>query len=207
VAPVPATARGRTTRERIVAAASELIRERGIAETSVDDMIERAGVGKGQLYHYFEDRPALLRAVVLHNADGVLESLGPLDTWRGIRAWFDSLVEDQIARDASGGCPIGSLVGQLAESDEHARQVLAESFKRWEEHLRGGLASMRADEKLRRTAVPGELATATIATIQGGLLLTQTRRDPAQLEIALDAAYAHLRAHAAAPTRGRIAKR
>jgi hypothetical protein len=56
---------------------------------------------------------------------------------------------------------------------------------------------MQDDGKLDRRADPDALATATMASIQGGLLLTQTRRDPGQLEIALDAAYAHLRTHAA----------
>ena len=193
----PKTARGRATRERIVAAASELIGERGIAETSLDDVIERAGAGKSQLYHYFEDRAALLRAVVAHNAEGVLSDLPPLDGWNAIRFWFDSLVKLQVERRACGGCPIGSLVGQLAEPDEEARFELAASFARWEARLRDGLRSMQLRGELDRSADPDELATATLAAIQGGLLLTQARRDPGQLAIALDAAYTHLRAHAA----------
>jgi hypothetical protein len=55
---------------------------------------------------------------------------------------------------------------------------------------------MQARGKLARSADPDELATATMASIQGGLLLTQVRRDPRQLAIALDSAYTHLRAHA-----------
>jgi AcrR family transcriptional regulator len=192
----PKTARGRATRERIVTAAAELIRERGAAETSVDDVIERAGASKSQLYHYFDDRAALLRAVVTHNADRVLGDLPPLTTWKAIRSWFDALVELQIERRACGGCPIGTLVGQLAESDQQARLELASSFDRWQTHLRDGLRSMQQSGKLDRGADPDALAMATLATVQGGLLLTQTRRDPTQLATALDAAYAHLRAHA-----------
>jgi TetR/AcrR family transcriptional regulator, transcriptional repressor for nem operon len=196
----PKTARGRATRERIVAATADLIGERGIAETSLDDVIERAGVSKSQLYHYFDDREALLRSVVSHNCDGVLAAqsphLGSLDSWKAIRAWLDSLVQLQVERDAHGGCPVGSLVGQLAETDEEARLELEASFERWEADIREGLRLMRARRKLDRRADPDELATATLAAIQGGLLITQTRRDPSQLAIALDAAYAHLRAHA-----------
>lgn len=198
---LPKTARGRATRERIVASAAELIGERGVAQTSLDDVIERAGVSKSQLYHYFDDREGLLRSVVSHNCDDVLAAqsphLGQLDSWKAIRAWFDSLVELQIELDARGGCAVGSLVGQLAESDEEARLELEASFERWEREIREGLRSMKARGKLDRRADPDELATATLAAIQGGLLLTQTRRDPEQLAIALDAAYAHLRAHAA----------
>jgi hypothetical protein len=52
---------------------------------------------------------------------------------------------------------------------------------------------MQARGELDADAHPSRLATATMASIQGGLLLAKTRRDPAQMRIALDAAYAHLR--------------
>jgi hypothetical protein len=56
---------------------------------------------------------------------------------------------------------------------------------------------MRARGKLARRADPDRLATATLASIQGGLVLTQSRRDPDQLKLAVDAAYAFLRIYAA----------
>ena len=196
----PRTARGRATRARIVEAAAALIRERGVAYASLDDVLERAGASKSQLYLYFPDRAALLREVILHNTVLVLAAQDPhldaLDSWKGIRTWLDALVQLQVAARARGGCPIGSLAGQLAEADEQARQALADSFSRWEEPLRRGLRALQGRGKLERRADPDRLATATLATIEGGLLLSQTRRDPGQLAIAVDAAYAHLRAHA-----------
>jgi TetR/AcrR family transcriptional repressor of nem operon len=202
MAEAPRTARGRATRERIVAAAAAVIRERGIAETSLDEVIARAGASKSQLYLYFDDRAALLRDVVMQNADLVLAAQQPhlssLDSWKAIRAWLDSLVQLQVACGARGGCAIGSLVGQLAETDDQARQLLADGFARWEDPLRHGLYSMQKRGKLDRSADPDRLATATLAAIQGGLVLTQSRRDAGQLAIAVDAAYAHLRSHATA---------
>ena len=59
-----------------------------------------------------------------------------------------------------------------------------------------GLETMRSRGKLRRSADPARLATATLAAIQGGLVLSQTRRDPQQLRLALDGAYAYLRSFA-----------
>ena len=202
MAAAPRTSRGRATRERIVAAAAALIRQHGVAATSIDDVIERAGVSKSQLYLYFDDRAALLREVIAHNSELVLEAQEPhlssLDSWKAIRAWLDTLVQLQTAGGARGGCAIGSLVGQLAETDEQARRLLVEGFDRWEHPLRRGLNAMQERGKLERNADPDQLATATLATIQGGLVLTQSRRDPHQLAIAVDAAYAHLRSHAAA---------
>src|SRR3954468_6738713 len=132
------TARGRATRARIVQAASDLIRERGSAATSLDDILERADANKSQLYHYFEHRDALLRAVVDHNADLVLGGLAPLDGWAAIRSWFASLVELQRACGACGGCPVGGLVGQFAEADEPARLRLPDAVERWGGALRAG---------------------------------------------------------------------
>jgi AcrR family transcriptional regulator len=152
-------------------------------------------VSKSQLYHYFADKEALIHAVIERTIQQVLDAqpeLADLSSWATIAAWFDGLVELHISRHAVGGCPIGSLAGELAETDEVARQALAAGFDRWEEPLREGLEKMRSDGKLRRSANPVRLATATLAAIQGGLVLTQTRRDPQQPRIALDAADAHL---------------
>jgi AcrR family transcriptional regulator len=86
----PRTAKGRATRARIVAAAAELVRERGAAETSLDEVIQRAAVSKSQLYHYFQDKADLLRAVIAHQTDRLLAAQEPqlqaLDGWAPIRA-------------------------------------------------------------------------------------------------------------------------
>ena len=121
----------------------------------------------------------------------------PLHLDRDRAAWFDDLVQLQVDRHATGACPIGSLAGELAETDEQARTELATGFDRWEAPLREGLIQMQDEGKLRRGADPARLATATLAAIQGGLVLTQTRHEPQQLRIALDAAYAYLHSFAA----------
>jgi AcrR family transcriptional regulator len=196
----PKTDKGRATRDRIVEAAAALVFEQGVAGTSLDDVRAATGVSKGQLYHYFADKGDLVDAVIERTVEQVLAAqprLADLSSWTAIAAWFDDLVALQVEREAAGGCPIGGLAGELAEQDEDARRELAQGYDRWEEPLRRGLEAMRGFGKLRRAADPARLATATLASIQGGLLLTQTRRDPRQLRIALDAAYAYLRSFAA----------
>jgi hypothetical protein len=56
---------------------------------------------------------------------------------------------------------------------------------------------MRDRGELRADADPDRLALATLAALQGGLLLSQTRRDPAPLATGLDAAIAHIRTYSA----------
>jgi AcrR family transcriptional regulator len=195
------TAKGQSTRARIVQAAAELVGEKGAAAMSLDDVCARAHAHRSQLYHYFDDREDLLRAVINATTDSVMVAqdglLDHLDTWAGIDRWFRALITLQEDREARGGCPIGSLVGQLAERDPGARENLADGFERWESHLRTGLQRMQARGRLSAAANPASLATATMALLQGGLLLTQVRRDPKQLRTALAAARVLLRSAAA----------
>ena len=198
----PTTEKGRATRRRILEAASRLIAERGVAAVSLEDVEREAGVGRSQLYHYFDCRDDLLRSVVDITTDAVLGAqeglLDDLDSLAAIDCWFDALVALQEQRGAAGGCPIGSLVGQLAERDEQTRTVLACGFERWEQPLVAGLTRMQSRGELRPDTSVQALADMTMAAIQGGLLLTQVRRDPQQLRRALDGARAAL-ADAAAP--------
>lgn len=200
---LPTTERGRATRARIVRAAVDVIGELGPSGASIDQVLARSGASKGQLYHYFEDRDALIHAAVDATIEDVMavqhEIMDRLDTWPRIQSWFDCLVELQTSLDAKGGCPMAMLAAHLVESDEHARLQIFEGFERWERVLAQGLAALRERGELRPDAAPEYLATATMASIQGGLVLTQVRRDPGQLRIVLDAAWSHLQSFAPAP--------
>jgi TetR/AcrR family transcriptional regulator, transcriptional repressor for nem operon len=194
----PRTRPGRATRARIVQAAAELVAERGVANTSLDDVRVRAHASKSQLYLYFDDRDALMRAVAQATCDTVMttqrDELAGFDSLAGIERYLDWQVAVQVERQAHGGCPIGSLAGQLAEHDDDARLALADGFERWEDGLRDGLETMAARGELRNDANPTLLAKQTLAALQGGLILTQVRRDPDQLRAAADAALALIRA-------------
>jgi AcrR family transcriptional regulator len=185
------TRRGRETRERIIAAAAELVFERGVAETTLEDIRAAAGVSGSQVYHYFADKQALVRAVIDHQAEAVLASQGAwldhLDTIAGLRAWRDLLVGHQRSLECRGGCPLGTLGAELAEIDDAARMAVARGFGRWEAKIRDGLRAMHARGDLPADANPDDLALATLAALQGGLLLAQVQRETRPLEVALDA--------------------
>ena len=187
--PRPLTRKGQETRQRIVDAAAGLIFRQGVAHTTIEDVRAAADVSSSQLYHYFDDKPALVRAVVDHQADTMVggQEMFDFSTLEGLRAWRDFVIEYQREHDCSGGCPIGSLGGQLAETDPDARAHVAEGFKRWEATIQSGLREMQARGELTPDTDPDTLALALLAALQGGLLLTQVKRDTKPLEAALDA--------------------
>lgn len=192
----PATARGRATRERILEAAADLIQWRGVAAVTLDDVERAAGVGRSQLYHYFDDRDDLIRSVIHSTVDTVLAAQEPLlldvDSLAGIDRWFDAIVANGTRQDAVGGCAIGSLASQLSGRNDLTRQAFVDAFARWEAPLIAGLHRMQESGELRPDADVTELADLTMAAIQGGLLLAQVRRAPDQLRLALRGARAAL---------------
>lgn len=194
------TAKGTRTRSRIIEAAAELVFAHGVARTGIEDVQRRAGVSASQMYHYFTGKDDLIRAVIAHQADGVLAAQRPildeLDSFEALDRWRDLLIDLQEQRDCAGGCPIGSIAAELADIDPHARADLVDSFERWETPIRAGLARMRARGDLRPDTDTGALALALLAALQGGLLLTQTRRNTTPLRTSLGAVLAHIRTYA-----------
>jgi AcrR family transcriptional regulator len=60
----PLTARGRRTREKLLAAARDVFEQRGYTATRMADIAAAAGVSHGTVYTWFADKEAVLRALV-----------------------------------------------------------------------------------------------------------------------------------------------
>jgi AcrR family transcriptional regulator len=159
-----------------VEAAARLIYEHGVASTTLDDVKAAAGVSGSQMYHYFPDKDELVQAVISHQADVIAgnQRQADLGSAGGLRAWRDAVIAQARSEQGKGGCPLGSLAGQLAETDPHARALLAAGFGQWQ----AGQLPDGTD--------PDALAVTLLATLQGGLLLAQVQRDPRPLETAVD---------------------
>jgi TetR/AcrR family transcriptional regulator, transcriptional repressor for nem operon len=194
----PRTGRGRASRERIVERAAELFAERGIAGTSLDEVQAAAGAGKGQFYHYFRGRDELVEAAVglrcaqvlagLTQALGNVASLAELErALAGFVAGFEQM--------GLPGCPIGSLAVEVAGRNEGARLQAAAAFDAWEQLFADALERMRERGELRPDASPAVLATGLLAGIEGGMVLSQARKDPASLHVAVEAGLAQLRTY------------
>lgn len=203
IKPGTLTAKGRETRQRIVAAAAQRMFDSGVADTTIEEVRTLAGVSNSQVYHYFEDKTALVRAVIEYQTGAVVEPqerlFARLDSMAGLREWRDFAVESQRRLNCRGGCPIASLASQFADKDEASRLQLAHSFARWSAGLRAGLTAMHANGTLRRDANPEALAVALLASLQGGLIMAQLNRDTTPLELALDTTLAYIESQTNGP--------
>jgi TetR/AcrR family transcriptional regulator, transcriptional repressor for nem operon len=182
------TLKGERTRARIVEVAARLVHERGVAGTTLDDVRKVAGVSGSQLSHYFAGKDELVQAVIDYQAgviagNQVQADLGSPD---GLRAWRDMVIAEARATKGEGGCPLGSLAGQLAETGSRARELIAAGFEKWQAAISQGLRGLHDAGHLPSGTDTDDLAVTLLATLQGGLLLAQVERDTRPLETAVD---------------------
>ena len=177
--------------------AAELFAERGIAATTVDEVLMAAGAGKGQFYHYFRGRDELAAAAVGHRCaqvvTGLSEALGGVSSLAGLEQALAGFIAG-FEQAGMPGCPIGTLATEVAGRNEDARLQAAAGFDAWERLLADALERMRQHGELRADAEPAVLATGLLASIEGGMVLSQTRKDAASLRVAVEAGLAGVRA-------------
>lgn len=97
-------AQGDATRASLVKAARELFGEQGYVDTSLDEIVARAGVTKGAVYHHFDGKEGLFRAVFeqVHTEvtdQAAAEFLRP-DSWvallDGCALWIDAHLDPAV---------------------------------------------------------------------------------------------------------------
>lgn len=105
----PRTEKAEATRARLVDIAADLFGRRGYEGTSIEEVLDRAGVSKGALYHHFPSKEALFEAVYRTGeqlcmeeiAKAALKETEPLDMLRaGCQAWLDLVMDPHVQRVA-----------------------------------------------------------------------------------------------------------
>ena len=181
----------------------ELFWEKGYGSTSIADILGRAGVNSGSLYHFFPGKQDLLVAVLETYRDGI----GPMlldPVWEGVEdplervfALLAKYRELIVVTECRYGCPIGSLALELHEPDPAVRERMAENFHAWTAAIRACLEA--ASDRLPADADLQALAEFALTVMEGGVMQARTYRDVGYF----DRAVAQLRRHFDLLTKGR----
>lgn len=177
------------TRERLLNAAYDEIYRSGFQGADLSDILARAGVTKGALYHHFENKDALGLAVVDEViADKIrtpwlaplAEAENPIDalvaTVKGI-----SLEAD----DVKGGCPLNNLAQEMSPLDDTFRKRLAAIFKGWIVGLGEALHAGQGNGTVRKGVNPFEAASQLVAMYEGYVSLAKNAQDAEFLSLGI----------------------
>ena len=129
-----------------------------------------------------------MQAVIDYQAGTITgnQQQADLGSPEGLRPWRDTVIAQVKSSEGKGGCPLGSLAGQLAGTDAQARALIAAGFGQWSAAISDGLRRLHDTGHLLKGTDPDDLAVTLLATLQGGLLLAQVQRDTRPLQTAID---------------------
>lgn len=180
------------TRRRILDAAGQAFRERGVAETGVDEVMRRAGLTHGGFYAHFRDKTELIAEACTAAFDGAVPNLdriaaAPTPAARA-RLLIDSYLGTKHRDNRSSGCLVVAVGADMVRLRGAARTGYARGFAQHLERLAAALR-LSSDAQINR-----ERVTQLMSSLVGALLFARAVDDPVQSDAMLHAMRRQLRA-------------
>jgi len=168
------------TRDRLIETARQLFLKKGYTATGVAEILQKAGLNAGSLYHFFASKEDLLLAVL----ERYKELLGPLvlqpvyerisDSVERVFGILDGYRGMLLETDHEQGCPIGNLALELSTTHPAARKVIAENFTGWRNAVADGLRE--AAGRLPAGLDMDQLALFLLTLMEGAVMLARAYR-------------------------------
>lgn len=171
-----------SVRETIILKTQELMYQRGYVDTSISQIMDAAGVGKGQLYHYFKSKKdigleATANLLEVWNAELIEDIFGsqdmPAHKFTAMLEWVCHFHENQEG-PILYGCPVGNLIMELSTQDDDFRHLLRGFMNKWHQETSSTLQDLHADWSVEKA---DQEAQNVLAMIQGAILLMKLSQD------------------------------
>jgi AcrR family transcriptional regulator len=165
------------TRERFLAAAAGLFRRQGYSGTGLKQIVAESGAPLGSLYYFFPGgKQDLALSAVAHTAERYEQLLDRVftqtaDIGEAATKWFGWAAQALEKSDFADGCPIGTVACEIASTNDALRSAAQAVFDSWRRRVAARLISEGV-----KPAHARRLATFTMASIEGAILLGRTQR-------------------------------
>ncbi len=179
-------------RIRLLESARDIVRAKGFAATTVDDLCRSADVTKGAFFHHFESKDALGVAAAefwteetsaFFAAAPYHDLADPLERVLGYVAFRKAIIEGDLAAFT---CLVGTMAQEVYASSQGIREACGRSIFGHAETLEADIEAARRERGITGDWTAQSLARHTQAILQGGFVLAKAGNDPAMAREALD---------------------
>jgi AcrR family transcriptional regulator len=178
--------KGSTTRGRILRAAAARFRRQGYVETSVNQVMRDAGLTHGGFYAHFPSKENLFAEAVRHatdeSGDWLESQVEGLEGAAWVEAWVDAYLSDAHCEHSERGCPMPSLMPEVARAGSGASEAFAVGLARRLERLCPRLPFEREEAERR--------AMSAYAHMAGAVMLSRTLDSESSAKLRRDVARA-----------------
>jgi len=170
------------SRERLIDAASVLLRRQGYQATGMAQIVETSGAPRGSLYFLFpggkeELAIAAIRASAAEFAEHIAAAAAAPDVRSFCATLAEHLAADLTASDYAEGCPVSTVTLDSTPGSPALTAACGQAYDSWQRAIAGALTSYGVSQ--RRAA---RLAVVMLAAVEGALLLCRAKRSLRPLE-------------------------
>lgn len=140
----------RSNRDRVIATASQLFRERGFENVSVADLMKASGFSHGGFYNHFASKDDLVTEALEHAFANMAESRAKASDLSELGSAY---LSDLHRRSPGGGCPAAALAGDTSRATDEIRSRFGQGIEEMIRSLEDLLASAGFEGKRRLCAV------------------------------------------------------
>jgi TetR/AcrR family transcriptional repressor of nem operon len=177
--------RSSDTKARLIDSATSLVRQKGFAATSIDDICRAAGVTKGAFFHHFASKQALAVAGAEHWTARAEQLIFILPPWTKIEDPLERLLAHVDFRLAmldgpveSFTCLVGTMVQETYVSDDAIRAACDASITAYAERLAIDIQLAIDAHGIGHEVTALDLAFHIQAVLQGAFILAKAKGDP-----------------------------
>jgi AcrR family transcriptional regulator len=159
--------------DQILAAAEQVVTDKGLDSLRMEDVADRTGLSKGTLYLYFKNKHDLMVAILERALQEELEavagiSAGAASAEEALRGFVDAVIGD--IESLTRFMPVSYSFISMAFRNRHVQRSLKKYFRRYRDALVPIIQSGMASGEFR-TGDPEEMAIAVAAVVEGTMLL------------------------------------
>lgn len=169
------------TQKKIVKTAEKLILLNGYDGASLNDVVKKAGVSKGALFHYYPNKQSIVLEILDKYAAEQLYApfdkfVGREDSLKtGLYAWLQNMHDVFSGGNFKGGCLLGNTTLGMSDRDKHIQEKVKQLFLQWENQMVTYFKQAHQDGKLLME--PRQFARLLIAQVQGTIMLCKAHKD------------------------------
>jgi AcrR family transcriptional regulator len=173
------------TKERILAASTELFRRQGYASTGMNQIVAEAQAALGSIYHFFPGGKEQLGCEAIRRSgarygeliDAVFDQAADVRT--GVSDFFAGAAGHLEATGYEDACPIATVALEVASTNENLRRATADVFDSWIANVAGRFHAAGIPATTGR-----QLASILLALLEGAFLLSRAGRSAEPLRLA-----------------------